>query len=153
MNDKAIEELIERYFEGATTLSEEKALHRFFKQKDLPGRYQAEKAMFDYFAAEKAKKTVRKINIPRMVLRWSAVAAVLVLAVFLFFQKPTQKDLISGGSYVIVNGVVSSDPQMVQDEALKALENVSSSGRESRESTSGDDAEKLMLEQLNQFGR
>ena len=82
-----------------------------------------------------------------------AVAAVVVLAFGLFLQMPQGQVLLSGGSYVIKDGVVYSDPQIVHDEALKALDAVSGGEESKPKSTANDEAQTIMLEQLSQFGR
>ncbi|MDD2798139.1 MAG: hypothetical protein PHV20_06055 [Bacteroidales bacterium] len=154
MKNEQIDLLIEKYFEGETTLSEEKRLHRFFQQKNLPTIYEAEKAMYNYFAAEKAKNAPRKTTIRSLIVRWSAVAAVAVLAVALFFQLPQGQMLLSGGSYVVIDGVVYSDPQIVHDQAIKALDAVTNDKHSNSQKSNVDkEAQRMMLEQLNQFGK
>lgn len=48
MDYKYINQLIERYFDGETTLEEERILHSFFSQKDVPAELAQYKALFDY---------------------------------------------------------------------------------------------------------
>lgn len=45
-----IEKLLEKYYEGETTLEEEKQLRQFFQDKDVPVHLQSHSAQFSYFA-------------------------------------------------------------------------------------------------------
>lgn len=47
---QAIEELLERYYEGETTLEEEKQLRQFFQKEAIPAHLQRHAAQFRYFA-------------------------------------------------------------------------------------------------------
>ncbi|HOI32361.1 MAG: hypothetical protein PHG67_03335 [Bacteroidales bacterium] len=47
MNYEAINQLIEKYFEGLTTLEEEKMLRKYFEQEDLPKDQLALKPLFN----------------------------------------------------------------------------------------------------------
>lgn len=48
-----IERLLERFYEGETTLEEEKLLRDFFRGNDVPGHLQEHRALFGYYAEEK----------------------------------------------------------------------------------------------------
>ena len=47
MDYKYIEQLLERYWEGETTLQEETILRTFFSQEDVPGNLMKYKSLFD----------------------------------------------------------------------------------------------------------
>jgi len=49
MGDQLMEKLLDKYFEGETTLVEEKQLKRLFQQEDLPEHLQPYQPMFQYF--------------------------------------------------------------------------------------------------------
>lgn len=149
MDDQTIEKLVEAYFEGETTVKEERMLHRFFQQKNLPEQYRAEKAMFDYFAAEKAAKTIKKPIYRQMILRWSSVAVVVAIVASVYFHKPNDHSMISSGNYVIRDGVVYNDPALIRQEAMNALESVASQSNE----TATDEAHSIMVEQLSGFNQ
>ncbi|MBO5251432.1 MAG: hypothetical protein J6B31_05485 [Bacteroidaceae bacterium] len=55
-DDKYIEELLERYYDGLTTEAEEQTLKEFFTCEEIPAHLQAEKAMFLQLAAEATPK-------------------------------------------------------------------------------------------------
>ena len=48
MDYKYIEQLIDRYFDGTTTVAEERILKAFFSQNDVPAHLQRYAAVFDY---------------------------------------------------------------------------------------------------------
>ncbi|MEI7677586.1 MAG: hypothetical protein WCJ03_12475 [Bacteroidales bacterium] len=153
MNTERIDQLLENYFEGQTTVQEEKELQRFFRQNNLPEKYRAEKAMFDYYAAEKARK-VKKVPFYRTLwVQTVAAAAVIILAFGLFLQMPQGQALISGRSYMIKNGKVINDPDLVRKEAIKALDDVTGNSKSKVKTKADDEAQAIMLQQLSQFGK
>ena len=52
MDYKYITQLLERYWEGTTSLEEEQILKAFFSQKDIPAELLRYKPLFDYQTAE-----------------------------------------------------------------------------------------------------
>lgn len=52
MNSRQTEKLLERYFNGETSLEDEKNLREFFQRKDIPPHLLSLKAQFEYFADE-----------------------------------------------------------------------------------------------------
>ena len=141
-----IDVLIEKYFEGDTSVAEEKQLRRFLQQKHLPEKYRAEKAMFDHFAREKAAKEPRRARIIPQVVRWTAIAAAIIGSVWII-NRNEEPDHPLIGSYVIIDGTTYTNPQKVREHALKALDDVTIG----QKSPSDEEAEKLMKEQLSLF--
>ena len=141
-----IDELIEKYFEGETSVAEEKELHRFFRQKHLPDKYRAEKAMFDHFANEKEAKAPRRARIIPQVVRWTAIAAAIIGSVWIINRKEESAHPLIG-SYVIIDGTTYTNPKKVREHALKALDDVTMG----QKSPADEEAEKLMKEQLSLF--
>jgi hypothetical protein len=71
------DQLIEKYYDGFTTVEEEKLLQDFLAQAGLPAKYKPEQAIFGYFDTKKQKPAFSI----RPYIRWAgAAAAVLVLA-------------------------------------------------------------------------
>lgn len=71
MNTSEIEALLDKYYEGETTLAEEKLLRDFFCGDDVPASLLSHRPMFGYFASEAAvsssedlqdKSLVRRLN-------------------------------------------------------------------------------------------
>ncbi|MDP4270481.1 MAG: hypothetical protein Q8909_10200 [Bacteroidota bacterium] len=141
-----IDELIEKYFEGETSVAEEKELHRFFRQKHLPEKYRAEKAMFDHFAHEKAAKEPRRVRLVPQVVRWTAIAAAIIGSVWIINRNVEPAHPLIG-SYVIIDGTTYTNLQKVREHALKALDDVAMGQKIHPD----EEAEKLMKEQLSLF--
>lgn len=112
-----IEQLLEKYFEGATTIAEEQTLKDYFKSENIAAHLEIHKPLFGYFSLAKneqankttalpAKKSFTKVGI--------GIAASLLFAVGLvtFWDKPLdkQEDL---GSF--------EDPEIAFKETQKAL--------------------------------
>ncbi len=56
MDIKKINKLLEKYYEGLTSIEEEEQLRNFFLSEDLPGEMLAERDMFSYYAAARSKE-------------------------------------------------------------------------------------------------
>lgn len=90
------EKLIEKYYEGETSVSEENLLCEYFSGKNVPAKFEAEKAIFGYFANEKEKKFVK---LRPYALKWvSSIAAVAAIFLSILFNLP------SATSYAYVDG-------------------------------------------------
>ncbi len=54
MNEQQIHELLRSYFDGTTSLVEERELRRFFAEEEIPDSLKAYRPMFAFFAEEQA---------------------------------------------------------------------------------------------------
>ncbi|HKM11721.1 MAG TPA: hypothetical protein PL115_00625 [Bacteroidales bacterium] len=114
------EKLIEKYYEGETTVAEEHLLRKYLSGKNVPAQFEAEKAIFGYFAGEKEKQNVR---ITPNTLKWvvsiasAAAAVVLFLGIFLNTQYSTT-------SYAYVDGKKVTDKNEIRALAQITLENI-----------------------------
>ena len=57
-----IDQLLARYYEGETTLDEEKQLRQFFQQETIPAQFQAHAAQFRYFADARQQQPSATFN-------------------------------------------------------------------------------------------
>jgi hypothetical protein len=132
MKSQEIERLLEKYYQGETTLEEERLLDEYFARDDVPARYQAEKLQFDYLKMMKGKtldntsfdqKVMGRIekreglltrimeNRPWFYATVGMAATILILlAVFIRFEPMTKR---FDDTY--------SDPEMAYNEAKKVL--------------------------------
>lgn len=136
--------LIEKYYEGLTTLAEEKQLNDFLSQKDIPDRFDTEKAMFGFFANQKGKPKGNKIQL----LRWASVAAVFITMFFstgyLFSQN--EKD------YAYIDGKVYTDVNIVKNSALASINDLARTNDEVKTSAGLlQDNHDLIEQQLSLF--
>ena len=90
-----IKKLIANYFDGNTSIEEEKALQKYFAQDSIAPELQVYKSMFRYF--DEATKTVFDLDtlaLPTkhkksklVVMKWFAVAASIVLFVSIYIKQ------------------------------------------------------------------
>ena len=123
-----IDDLLNRYFEGETTVAEENALRNFFRSEEVPERLAGYKPFFAYFDEEirKAQNTgkVQSGGRSRQLFYWAAAAASVLIMLGIWqahegFLKPDPCRSSSG--YVIINGRCYADVEKARALALDAL--------------------------------
>ena len=152
MNDeiKRIQNLLDKYMDGATSNEEEATLRKYFEEhaNDIPEEWESYRALFSYIGFEQMnlsqilkgeeekeedfeKKDIEKEEIPQKEAsrsRWlkyfgtSVAAAATIAFLIVGIQKITQPQ---PECYVVIDGKVYTDHEFVHHEALDALEDVS----------------------------
>lgn len=133
--------LVDKYFDGLTSLEEEQELARYFAEtEDIPEEYQVVKMMLSSFctlsnetpkAEVKAVAKTKHRNIFRLNRKWiagvAAAAAILIGIVIAFMpNKVIESTTETEPSYVCyVNGVRIDDEQVAYAEASRILGSVS----------------------------
>lgn len=135
--------LIDKYYEGLTSVEEERQLQAFLCQPDMPDKYKPEQAIFGYFKPQQ-KKQHFSLN---TYLRWTGVAAVMLTGVFAI--QLLLKD--STASYAYIDGNKTSDIKEIKLHALASLENLPSGQTIVRENLQQVSSKDLIQEQLNLF--
>lgn len=119
-----IERLLEKYFDGETSTSEENELRTYFSSSDVAQHLEQYKPLFGYFATAKEQQFEQQIPLKtnkRKVASISIAASVVVLlgagtfAYFNYHQPKQNQDL---GTY--------DNPEIAFRETQKALELLSS---------------------------
>lgn len=112
-----IEILLEKYFDGETTIAEEKELKIYFSSSDVAQHLEHYRGMFGYFSAAKEQKFEQELPLKtkaRNKVAWLSIAAtiVIMLGMFTFFNQniDQNQDL---GTY--------DDPEKAFLETQKAL--------------------------------
>ncbi|GJM35761.1 MAG: hypothetical protein DHS20C18_47620 [Saprospiraceae bacterium] len=93
MNKNEITQLLEKYFQGETSLAEERALKAYFQQENIPESLQEFQPLFTFFQVEKSQHVQKELvfeNIagPRrqgtlvFLKKWIPRVAAAVLTVF-----------------------------------------------------------------------
>jgi len=98
-----IENLIEKYFEGKTTLAEESTLRKYFTTNQVPRHLEPYSELFGYFELKKLEATQTPIKLPKsfkLPYRWLSIAAMLIFVVGIYMisqkpAKPTQAQLLA----------------------------------------------------------
>jgi hypothetical protein len=131
MEYQEIEEILNRYLEGESTLEEETMLKEYFSQADLPEEHREMKELFQYFAEENNdtaphfdvsaelnslvenewKKETR--NRFRRVVAWAGSAAAVLVFSFGIFQYMNKPDTVIKDTY--------KDPKLAYAETKRAL--------------------------------
>ncbi|MDH6305090.1 hypothetical protein M2459_002187 [Parabacteroides sp. PF5-5] len=130
-----IDDLLNKYFEGETSMEGERYLRTFFASDKVPQRLMIYKPMFAYFDEEIRKKqelrqkqyTV-KSNRPFYWLAGMAATILLVLGIrqFVFTPDPCY----CSENYVVINGRCYTDIHKVRELALEALGEVAAPASE-----------------------
>ena len=152
MNDeiKRIQNLLDKYMDGATSNEEEATLRKYFEEhaNDIPEEWESYRALFSYIGFEQMnlsqilkgeeekeedfeKKDIEKEEIPkkkasrsrRLKYFGTSVAAASTIAFLIVgIQKIAQPQ---PECYAVIYGKVYTDQEFVHNEALDALEDVS----------------------------
>ncbi len=132
--EEYIKQLLDKYLDGETSADEERALRGYFTNKGnhIPEEWIPYRALFAYIAeeqtaiAEKAddngkyrKDTKARHRHGWMYTAITAAAAILIIVVMIALPRSTE-------NYAVINGKVYTDKKLVEEEALKALDMVSS---------------------------
>lgn len=119
-----IEKLLERYEEGKTSLAEENLLREYFLKEDVPAHLRSYKLIF-MFSANQKKKTmesgpaVKPSNTRRDWYSWTSIAAILIVALGVFFFNDSLRSLNENDLGTI------SDEELALEKAKETLNMVS----------------------------
>jgi len=165
--------LFEKYYDGETTGAEEELLQEFLKQEGLPERFEAERALFGYFAQEKhigtTSQEVRfeistpklsdeldgKVKIPprnlwlrlNPVLKWSFAAAVLLFGVFILDNRIQAQNR----NVAYIDGIRCTNSKEVTALALASIEQIDLGTDEVAGTVDKINDKNLVESQLQQF--
>lgn len=119
-NRSEIEELLNRYFEGETSLQEEQTLKEYFLNADnVPAEWNYAKVMFTGFSSNKEATNhtvaVKKKGMPLKRIA-AAVAVVALLSVSVALFVPKEKEI-----YCYVNGKPVTDYELALKHAERAF--------------------------------
>jgi hypothetical protein len=95
-----IEKLLEKYFEGETSLEQEAELRRYFTSHKVPAHLEAYQDLFGYFeskASESFKKPLLPVKKAKLSYKWLSVAAsiALLISVFIYNKNETKKEQLA----------------------------------------------------------
>ncbi len=110
------EKLLEVYFKGETTLSEEQLLREFFTSNEVPGHLEMYRPMFVAFGTAKEETITKEIELPKTkssnYWKWSIAASfVLLLGIAGFMSSNngevyTQEEIEALAAYREVRGTM-----------------------------------------------
>jgi hypothetical protein len=143
--------LLEKYYDGFTSAEEEKLLHIFLLKKELPERFEADKAILNYFDSQRkenqeitvfhpASPTTKKRFIP--LFRWTSIAASVIIGIMtVYFIIPIKSE-----SYAYVDGKKITNMEQIKEQALASIQSWNDS-----ESSPNLDADELINQQFQLF--
>lgn len=111
-----IKNLIEKYFDGTTSIQEEKQLKAYFSSNQIAPELEKYRGLFSYFSSEQQTQTAQEIVIkpkPRFSF-WIAASVVVALGLGIVLLQPKESEL---GTF--------EDPEIALQETQKALRLVS----------------------------
>ncbi|MDD2437587.1 MAG: hypothetical protein PHG27_01460 [Massilibacteroides sp.] len=123
-----IDELLEKYFAGETSMEEEKELRQFFSSETVSPHLSAYKPLFAYFDEEIARRVKPVVpvrnnkRIARYFLYGVAAASLVVLGVRGIYT--SFETYYCSGNYVVINGRCYTDDHKIRSMALNALREV-----------------------------
>lgn len=132
MESHKIEQLLKKYFEATTTVSEEAALRTYFSQDKVAEHLERYAPMFRYFSDAKEEEFDKKVRLgpdtrvsKRPWMGWVAAAAVVLLSAGIYFNLdtfPSTGPLPSAGS---LTATESLKQEYTQEEIASAQEALS----------------------------
>jgi hypothetical protein len=139
MDKILINSLLDKYFEGGTTLDEDKILKRYFKNGKVAPEHLDVKPLFDFFEAESSKpETVNRHS--RNYLWIALLAAACALTLFILTREEIQT--IDNQSFAYIDGKRETDVKLVSTQIVNSLYNLSEAEA---------DVASLQIEVLNMF--
>jgi len=127
MDYQKIKKLTNKYFEGNTSLQEEKKLIRFFnEEKNIPSELNYAKSFFLFITEEKSKTYDKAIHPnrlkPKLIYYISGIAASILIAAFLILShSKTENEII----YAYINGKPIYDKNEAERYSKLALYSIS----------------------------
>ncbi|MDR0415626.1 MAG: hypothetical protein LBH84_09495 [Prevotellaceae bacterium] len=145
MDEQKVKALLERYFDGATSLAEEQELRRLLTEGDAPASLKPYASLFAFYATERAVSYPAAARAGRAIgVRWwipAALAAGVALLITVKALTPTH----SAYTYY-VNGRRVYDKEAATAQAAAKLQMLAASMQHAK-------AGMASLEKLNEVGR
>jgi hypothetical protein len=119
-----IDLLIEKYFDGFTTLKEERLLIKYFQNKNIPKHLEIYRPIFMFFLSSIKQKHCVKylfINWKNKSIIAAAACLIIFFGITLFFNTHTSFEI----STAYINGKKYTDKNIICGEMLKSLNNLS----------------------------
>lgn len=113
-----VERLVEKYFQGETTITEEKQLKAYFSSSDVAPHLVKYQSLFGYFETQKGMQFEQKLPLQsrkQNTVKWIGIAAsfVILFGLATFFLYPTEPNKEDLGTF--------DNPEEAYVETQKAL--------------------------------
>jgi hypothetical protein len=152
MNEQKVQEMLQRYFDGATSIDEERDLQRYFAESDLPEPLKAYRPMFAFFAEERAVKPPKREN-RRIRLNLSVITGIAA-SIAILFTVGLPKMKSGNDDYVYyVNGQRIYNETAALELAENKLQLLAVSMQKAQNSMTSFDKVQESAQQLQQFSK
>lgn len=122
---KNIDKLLEKYFEGETSLKDEQELREYFSRPDIKEKHKSYAPMFSYFSENQKSQLKNKAKKRSFLFICTNIAAsiALLIGVYIVFVSPLDNN--TNQSVVYIDGKKSTDLNIINNKALISIENIS----------------------------
>jgi len=123
MDKELIISLIDKYFDGRTTLGEERQLREYFRQRRIAPELKSYAPMFRFFANERNEGVNNNVRALKIVF-WTALSAAACLLLFfgLNFDEVLKKPDNQAISIAFIDGRKHTDMETIRFQTLQSLE-------------------------------
>jgi len=127
MDKDVIKRLVDSYFEGRTTLEDERLLREYFRGDEVAPELEACKPLFAYFDEERQAQQMSDVQpvallAHRRVLLWSSIAA--AACALTLFMLNVLRQTPDAQSLAYIDGRKFTDIEIIRTEALNGLANL-----------------------------
>ena len=117
-----MKELLEKYYNGTSSLQEEEALKKYFQEKQVEDEFLLDKKIFDFFEQEKkssSKPTPKSTSLKRLIYISTGIAAIFILGFFIV--KP---HLQEQQNFAIINEQYITDEKILREYAQNKINTI-----------------------------
>ncbi|MBO7609277.1 MAG: hypothetical protein J6S96_03625 [Muribaculaceae bacterium] len=117
-----IEKLLQRFFDGQSTLDEEAELTSFFANDDIPPEWMQYKKVFQYIDTLQPEETKQRIPWYGWLLRCGAAAAVIAIATLIGLKifNPSQETVTTEAPVAVADSI--SEPTLAADTTVTIVQ-------------------------------
>lgn len=120
---KDIAKLLDKYFEGETSIQEERDLQKYFSSKEVAPEYLKYAPMFKFFEEEKREISLPQKGRKKKNLIWMPMVACAACIAFVILVTNLRQDG-SNESLVYVDGQLISDSHSINGYVLESLTDI-----------------------------
>ncbi|MBD8389284.1 hypothetical protein [Dysgonomonas sp. BGC7] len=122
---KNIDKLLEKYFEGETSLQDEQELREYFSRPNIEEKYKSYAPMFSYFSENQKPRSKSKSKRRNILFICTNIAASIALLIGAYIVFVSPLDSNTSQSVVYIDGKKSTDLNIINNKALISIENIS----------------------------
>jgi len=141
-----VDALFKKYYNGETSVAEEELLQDFLKQEGLPERFDAERALFGYFAQEKIPPQTIWLRLNPF-LKWSIAAAVLISGALILDNRVQAQNC----NVAYIDGIRCTNSKEVTELAIASIQQIDLGADEVAGTVDKMNDNNLVESQLQQF--